>query len=67
MQRITSNPSHSFLTTFILATLKKNSRSFFTFDAQVDWHERHKFLKCKAISYMAFYKLLTFELSRSPS
>ncbi|KAK7679936.1 hypothetical protein QCA50_016882 [Cerrena zonata] len=29
----------------ITATLKKDSRSFFTFDAQVDWHERHKFLK----------------------
>ncbi|KIJ61767.1 glycoside hydrolase family 38 protein [Hydnomerulius pinastri MD-312] len=29
----------------ITATLKDNSRSLFTFDAQVDWHERHKFLK----------------------
>ncbi|CAL1697504.1 unnamed protein product [Somion occarium] len=29
----------------IAATVKKNSRSFFVFDAEVDWHERHKFLK----------------------
>ncbi|KAI0713074.1 glycoside hydrolase family 38 protein [Cerioporus squamosus] len=27
------------------ASLKKNSRSFFRFDAEVDWHERHEFLK----------------------
>ncbi|EJF58912.1 glycoside hydrolase family 38 protein [Dichomitus squalens LYAD-421 SS1] len=29
----------------IPASLKKNSRSFFRFDAQVDWHQRHEFLK----------------------
>ncbi|KAI0753803.1 hypothetical protein C8Q74DRAFT_1373733 [Fomes fomentarius] len=29
----------------IPASLKKNSRSFFRFDAEVDWHERHEFLK----------------------
>jgi hypothetical protein len=29
-----------------VATMKGNSRSFFNFDAVVDWHERHKFLKC---------------------
>ncbi|KAG2746357.1 glycoside hydrolase family 38 protein [Suillus brevipes Sb2] len=29
----------------ITATMKGNSRSFFNFDAVVDWHERHKFLK----------------------
>ncbi|KAH9926632.1 glycoside hydrolase family 38 protein [Epithele typhae] len=27
------------------ASMKKNSRSFFRFDAQVDWHQRHEFLK----------------------
>ncbi|KAH9846547.1 galactose mutarotase-like domain-containing protein, partial [Lenzites betulinus] len=27
------------------ASLKKNSRSFFRFDAEVDWHQRHEFLK----------------------
>ncbi|KAJ8597085.1 glycoside hydrolase family 38 protein [Rhizopogon salebrosus TDB-379] len=27
------------------ATVKSNSRSFFNFDAVVDWHEKHKFLK----------------------
>ncbi|KZS95622.1 hypothetical protein SISNIDRAFT_452270 [Sistotremastrum niveocremeum HHB9708] len=26
-------------------TLKENSRSFFTFDAKVDWHQRHECLK----------------------
>lgn len=30
-----------------IASLKKNSRSFFRFDAEVDWHQRHEFLKCK--------------------
>ncbi|KAH7882020.1 glycoside hydrolase family 38 protein [Phlebopus sp. FC_14] len=29
----------------ITATLKDDSRSLFVFDADVDWHERHKFLK----------------------
>ncbi|KZT05154.1 glycoside hydrolase family 38 protein [Laetiporus sulphureus 93-53] len=29
----------------ITATLKKDSRSMFVFDAVVDWHERHEFLK----------------------
>ncbi|OJA11450.1 hypothetical protein AZE42_08844 [Rhizopogon vesiculosus] len=29
----------------ITATVKTESRSFFNFDAVVDWHERHKFLK----------------------
>ncbi|KDQ11808.1 glycoside hydrolase family 38 protein [Botryobasidium botryosum FD-172 SS1] len=29
----------------IPATLKKNSRSFVRFDAEVDWHQRHEFLK----------------------
>ncbi|KAI0654605.1 galactose mutarotase-like domain-containing protein [Cubamyces menziesii] len=29
----------------IPASLKKGSRSFFRFDAQVDWHQRHEFLK----------------------
>ncbi|KAI0071984.1 hypothetical protein K474DRAFT_1668357 [Panus rudis PR-1116 ss-1] len=29
----------------MVATIKHNSRSLFTFDAHVDWHERHKFLK----------------------
>ncbi|KAI0632608.1 glycosyl hydrolases family 38 N-terminal domain-containing protein [Trametes polyzona] len=29
----------------IPASLRKNSRSFFRFDAEVDWHERHEFLK----------------------
>ncbi|KAI0640866.1 glycosyl hydrolases family 38 N-terminal domain-containing protein [Trametes meyenii] len=29
----------------VSASLKKNSRSFFRFDAEVDWHERHEFLK----------------------
>jgi alpha-mannosidase len=29
----------------ITATLKADSRSFFRFDAKVDWHERHMFLK----------------------
>ncbi|KAG1869378.1 glycoside hydrolase family 38 protein [Suillus subalutaceus] len=28
-----------------VATMKGNSRSFFNFDAVVDWRERHKFLK----------------------
>lgn len=27
--------------------MKPNSRSMFTFDAVVDWHQRHEFLKCK--------------------
>ncbi|KAF5362894.1 hypothetical protein D9758_007045 [Tetrapyrgos nigripes] len=27
------------------ATVKPDSRSLFTFDAQVDWHQRHEFLK----------------------
>ncbi|KAK2459766.1 hypothetical protein APHAL10511_008198 [Amanita phalloides] len=27
------------------ATIKENSKSFFRFDAHVDWHERHKLLK----------------------
>ncbi|TFK83854.1 glycoside hydrolase family 38 protein [Polyporus arcularius HHB13444] len=29
----------------VVPSLKKNSRSFFRFDAEVDWHERHEFLK----------------------
>ncbi|KIL60738.1 glycoside hydrolase family 38 protein [Amanita muscaria Koide BX008] len=29
----------------VAATAKENSRSLFRFDATVDWHERHKFLK----------------------
>ncbi len=29
----------------IPATLKKSSRSFFRFEAEVDWHQRHEFLK----------------------
>ncbi|KAH9942858.1 glycosyl hydrolases family 38 N-terminal domain-containing protein [Amylocystis lapponica] len=29
----------------IAASVKKDSRSFFRFDAVVDWHERHEFLK----------------------
>ncbi|KIJ30485.1 glycoside hydrolase family 38 protein [Sphaerobolus stellatus SS14] len=29
----------------ISATMKRSSRSFLRFDAEVDWHERHKFLK----------------------
>ncbi|KII92975.1 glycoside hydrolase family 38 protein [Plicaturopsis crispa FD-325 SS-3] len=29
----------------IAASLKANSRSLFVFDADVDWHERHEFLK----------------------
>lgn len=29
----------------ITATMKGNSRSLFNFDAVVDWHEKHKFLK----------------------
>ncbi|KAF8583534.1 glycoside hydrolase family 38 protein [Ramaria rubella] len=29
----------------ISATVKANSRSYVRFDADVDWHERHKFLK----------------------
>ncbi|KAL4246947.1 glycosyl hydrolase 38 family protein [Abortiporus biennis] len=29
----------------ITATTKQNSRSLFVFDAAVDWHEKHKFLK----------------------
>ncbi|KAH7908394.1 glycoside hydrolase family 38 protein [Hygrophoropsis aurantiaca] len=29
----------------ITATLQEKSRSFFRFDANVDWHERHRFLK----------------------
>ena len=32
-------------TDYFAASLKKNSRSFFRFDAEVDWHERHEFLK----------------------
>lgn len=28
------------------ATVKENSRSLFNFDATVDWHQRHEFLKC---------------------
>lgn len=28
------------------ASLKANSRSLFVFDAVVDWHQRHEFLKC---------------------
>lgn len=30
----------------LAASLKDNSRSMFVFDAAVDWHERHEFLKC---------------------
>ncbi|KAI0742249.1 glycoside hydrolase family 38 protein [Daedaleopsis nitida] len=33
------------MTDLVTASLKKNSRSFFRFDAEVDWHERHEFLK----------------------
>lgn len=29
-----------------VATLKPNSRPYFVFDAEVDWFERHEFLKC---------------------
>ncbi|KAJ3559346.1 hypothetical protein NM688_g401 [Phlebia brevispora] len=29
----------------ITATVKPGSRSYFLFDAEVDWHERHEFLK----------------------
>ncbi|KAI1787087.1 glycoside hydrolase family 38 protein [Ganoderma leucocontextum] len=29
----------------IPATVKKTSRSFFRFEAEVDWHQRHEFLK----------------------
>ena len=30
---------------YVTASMKKNSRSFFRFDAEVDWHQRHEFLK----------------------
>lgn len=30
------------------ATLDARSNSLLRFDAEVDWHERHKFLKCKS-------------------
>ena len=30
-----------------VATTKEDSRPLFTFDADVDWHERHKILKCE--------------------
>jgi hypothetical protein len=36
----------AFLNVLVLATVKKNSRSFFNFSAVVDWHQRHEFLKC---------------------
>ena len=32
-------------TNLCTASLKKHSRSFFRFDAEVDWHQRHEFLK----------------------
>ena len=30
-----------------IATVKQNSRPLFNFEADVDWHQRHEFLKCK--------------------
>jgi hypothetical protein len=30
----------------MIATTKENSRSFFRFEARIDWHERHRLLKC---------------------
>jgi hypothetical protein len=34
------------LNVLVSATVKKNSRSYFNFNAVVDWHQRHEFLKC---------------------
>ncbi|KAG6840407.1 hypothetical protein C0991_006916 [Blastosporella zonata] len=43
----------------ITASVKENSRSLFHFDAVVDWHQRHEFLKCKA----SFTSLWTIPLT----
>ena len=43
-----SSPSSVFTNALLLiATVKENSRSLFNFEAHVDWHQRHEFLKCK--------------------
>lgn len=33
--------------TDILATVQSNSRSLFNFNADIDWRQRHEFLKCE--------------------
>ncbi|KAG2746362.1 glycoside hydrolase family 38 protein [Suillus brevipes Sb2] len=47
MPSLVRNSANAGASTYSLgvATIKGNSRSFFNFDAVVDWHERHKFLK----------------------
>ena len=40
----------SLFNSFFTATVKENSRSLLNFDAYVDWHQRHEFLKCKLVS-----------------
>lgn len=42
------------------ATVKPDSRSLFRFDAEVDWRERHEFLKCKLISPISIVQLSKF-------
>ena len=44
-----------------IASMKKDSRSLFIFDAVVDWHERHEFLKCKRGTHPC-YSMLTIAI-----
>jgi len=44
----------------LLATVKEGSRSLFNFDAVVDWHQRHEFLKCVLNCDSLFKYNLTF-------
>src|SRR6266550_7939681 len=39
----------------MIATTKENSRSFFRFEARVDWHERHRLLKCMPFTSVTGY------------
>lgn len=43
--------------------MKKDSRSLFIFDAVVDWHERHEFLKCKRATPVQSYSVLTIAVN----
>jgi hypothetical protein len=46
--------SHIFMLINRAATTNKDSRSFLRFDANVDWHQRHEFLKCTSSDNLPF-------------
>jgi alpha-mannosidase len=53
--------------TLPLATVKENSRSLFNFEALVDWHQRHEFLKCKLMCWTLIIGSLIFTNFKSSS